>query len=631
MLTPHESLKNITTTLFAMKIHVISFILIILIILIPNSLIGASESHTIHVQKSMMIPMRDGTLLSTDLYFPKNSNDKLPTVLIRTVYNKQGTLDWNKTFRKLVENGYVVAIQDIRGRYESQGNYIAAHKRREDGNDTLDWLASQPWSNKKIGTAGCSYLGETQIVMAATNHPNHTTAIPMSAASGYYVPGRAWQAFSGGVLELAQTAGWFFSNGSQVFYGPPAHLDSEEWFRSPEAELFEMAPKLDFSHYLTLLPTLPTETLLDRANAPPTEYKQWVRNAPDSNFYRNKDFAKGDDSFDIPALFFDNWYDYGPSITLEMFQKFQSNALSKEARDNQYVVIGPGTHCDFTESDEDFIVGERNLGNASFNYTDLQLRWFDFWLKEDKNALKTMPKVQYYLMGKNEWRSSERWPLEKTDYQPWYLNSQTNAKSRIGDGRLQNSISTGNTRSTFTYDPENPVPSLGGHTCCTGSEKEAGSYDQSDIELREDMLVFSSEELDTGLEVTGNLKAILYVSSSALDTDFTVKLVDVYPNGKAFNIQEGALRMRYRNSLSKAELMHPDNIYKIEIDLNATSNYFAKGHRIRIEVSSSNFPRWERNLNTGGNNYDETKSVIAKNTIYHSDKYPSHILLPVIK
>lgn len=611
-----------------MKIRIVFFILFICM---PNSPVGAGESHAIRLEKSTMIPMRDGTLLSTDLYFPKNPNGKLPTVLIRTVYNKKGTLDWDKAYGRLVENGYVVAIQDIRGRYESQGSYIAAHKRREDGNDTLDWLASQPWSNKKIGTAGCSYLGEVQIVMAATNHPNHTAAIPMSAASGYYLPGRAWQAFSGGVFELAQTAGWFFSNGSQVFYGPPAHLNRGEWFRSPEAELFEMTPKTDFPRYLTLLPTLPTETLLDRANAPPTEYKQWVRNAPDSDFYRNKDFAKGSDTFDVPALFFDNWYDYGPSITLEMFQKFQSNALSKEARDNQYVVIGPGTHCDFTESEEDFIVGERNLGNASFNYTDLQLRWFDFWLKGDKNALKAMPKVQYYLMGKNEWRGSEQWPLEKTDYQPWYLHSRTNAKSRLGDGRLRNSVSTGNTRSTFTYDPENPVPSLGGHTCCTGSEKEAGGYDQSDIELREDMLVFSSEPLDTGLEVTGNLKAVLYVSSSALDTDFTVKLVDVYPDGKAFNIQEGALRMRYRNSLSKAELMRPGDIYRIEVGLNATSNYFAKGHRIRIEVSSSNFPRWERNLNTGGNNYDETESVTAKNTVYHSKKHPSHILLPVIK
>jgi putative CocE/NonD family hydrolase len=603
----------------------------ILIGLIIISSSYGTENKGFRLEKSTMIPMRDGIRLSTDLYFPEDAKGKLPTVLIRTVYNKNGTLDWNKAYRRLVNNGYVVAIQDIRGRYESEGNYIVATQRREDGSDTLDWLAAQTWSNQKIGTAGCSYLGETQVVMAATNHPKHTAAIPMSAASGYYAPGRAWQSFSGGVFELAQTAGWFVSNGSQIFYGPPDHIDRGEWFRTPEAELFQMAPEVDFAHYLTLLPTLPTATLLDRTKAPPTEYKQWVTSAPDGEFYRNKDLAKADDPFNVPALFFDNWYDYGPSITLEMFERFQNNAQSDDAKNNQFVVIGPGTHCDFRETTEDFMVGERNLGNAYFDYTELQLRWYDYWLKDDKNALGAMPKVQYYLMGKNEWRSSEHWPLANTLYQPWYLHSKSNAQSRLGDGQLKLSKSNPNKSSTLIYDPINPAPSLGGHTCCTGSDKEAGAYDQSEIELRNDILVYSSEVLNRDIEVTGTIKAVLYVSSSALDTDFTVKLVDVYPDGKAYNIQEGAVRMRYRNSLSQAELMTPGDIYKVEVDLNATSNYFAKGHRIRIEISSSNFPRWERNLNTGGNNYDETESITANNTIYHSDTYPSHIVLPVIK
>jgi uncharacterized protein len=208
-------------------------------------------------------------------------------------------------YKKLLENGYMVAIQDIRGRYESEGHYVVASQRREDGNDTLDWLASQPWSNQKVGTAGCSYLGETQLVMAATKHPNHTTAtaIPMSVASGYHVPGRASQSFSGGVFELAQTAGWFASNGSQVFYEPPPHIDRAKWFRTPAAQLFQIAPTVDFSAYLKLLPTLPTATLLDRAKTPPSEYKQWATNAPDGEFFRNKDLAKAHDPFNVPALF----------------------------------------------------------------------------------------------------------------------------------------------------------------------------------------------------------------------------------------------------------------------------------------------------------------------------------------
>jgi uncharacterized protein len=309
-----------------------------------------------------------------------------------------------------------------------------------------------------------------------------------------------------------------------------------------------------------------------------------------------------------------------------MFQQFQHNASSKHAKENQFVIIGPGTHCDFKESSEDFMVGERNMGNASRSYTDVQLRWFDYWLKDDISALASMPKTQHYLMGKNEWRSSDVRPLHNTSYQPWYLHSQDNAQSRLGDGKLSiDKSNSSNNSNTFIYDPAEPVPSLGGHTCCTGSNKEAGAYDQSDIQLRKDILVYSSDILNESMEVTGPLKAVLYVSSSAIDTDFTVKLVDVYPDGRAFNIQEGAMRMCYRESLSKAQLMTAGEIYKIEMDLNATSNYFPKGHRIRVEISSSNFPRWERNLNTGGNNYDEQKWLTANNTIFHSPQYPSHI------
>lgn len=590
----------------------------------------SAEPYAIRLDKSVMIPMRDGIRLSTDLYFPDGASGKLPTVLLRTVYNKNGSLDWNKVYRKLVSKGYVVAIQDIRGRYESEGSYIVAKKRRGDGNDTLDWLTTQAWSNQKVGTAGCSYLGETQVVMAATKHPKHTAAIPMSAASGYYAPGRAWQSFSGGVFELAQTAGWFASSGSQVFYGPPSNVDRSEWFKSPAAQLFQMAPTIDFPAYMKFLPTLPTATILERARMPPSEYKQWASSAPDGDFFRNKDLANADDSFDVPAIFFDNWYDYGPSITFKMFEQFERTATSRKAKNNQYVIVGPGTHCDFTESNDDFIVGERNLGNASLDYSEIQLKWYDYWLKGKKDALAAMPKVQYYLMGKNEWRSSEVWPLANTRPTAWYLHSQGTANSRLGDGSLALQPQTSPTTTTFSYDPENPVPSLGGHTCCTGSDKEAGGFDQSEIELRGDILVFTSDEVSTGIEVTGQIKALLYVSSSAVDTDFTVKLVDVYPDGRAFNIQEGAVRMRYRDSLATAELIQPEKVYEIAVDLNVTSNYFGAGHRIRIEVSSSNFPRWERNLNTGGNNYDETAGVIAQNTLHLSADYPSQIILPII-
>jgi len=583
-----------------------------------------------------MVFMRDGVNLSTDLYFPDGVTEKLPVILVRTAYGKRNEVKNNPLYQKLIKRGYVIAVQDIRGRFESEGEYNIATNRREDGYDTLDWLVSRPWSSGKVGTAGCSYLGETQVVLAAANHPNHVTAIPRSAASGYYMPGRAWQAFSGGVFELAQTAGWFAGSGSKVFYGPPANVDKETWFKSKFAENFDPAPKINFEAYMELLPTLPVETILDRAPLPPTDYKKWVTSAPDGPYYRGLDLATQDDVFNVPALFMDSWYDYGPAETLEMLKTFSENAQSDVAKNNQFLIIGPSTHCNYEAATENTIVGERELGDARLAYEDIQLKWYDYWLKGDKNSITDMPKIQYYVMGKNEWKATEVWPPIGTTYQKWYLNSGGNANSRNGDGVLTQkltSISAQNMKDVdkFIYDPANPVPSLGGHTCCTGSDKEAGGYDQSEIELRDDVLVYTSDALKEGVEVTGALEVVLYVSTSVKDTDFTAKLVDVYPDGRAYNVQEGALRMRYRKSLSQADFITPGDVYEIKLDLHATSNYFPKGHRIRLEVSSSNFPRLERNLNTGGDNYNETEWLTAHNNVYHSNVRPSHILLPVIK
>ncbi len=600
-----------------------------LLALTLSSCLMASDD-AIRKERSVMIPMRDGVHLSTDLYFPNEAREELPVVLIRTVYGKQHVIDWDPLYRELVRQGYALAIQDIRGRNESEGQYRIATGRREDGYDTVEWLTTRPWSNGKLGTVGCSYQGEAQLVLAAAKHPNHITSIPLAPASGYYKPGRAWQAFSGGVFELAQTAGWFASNGSKVFYQPPSHIDRQEWFQSPAAAHFDPAPKVDFEHYLTFLDTLPIATLLDRAGTPPSDYKLWATSNPDGPYFRNLDLVQAHDTFNIPALFIDSWYDYGPEETLEVFNLFSKNALSERAAQNQFIIMAPSTHCGFSDATENTVVGDRPLGDARIPIQDLQIRWLDHWLKGEDNGATDMPKVQYYLMGKNEWKSSPTWPPASSTPQMWYLGSGGQANSRLGDGTLSRLPSSKSGYDSFVYDPNNPVPSLGGHTCCTGSDTEAGGYDQSEIELRNDMLVYTSETLVEGLEVTGSIELVLNVSSSAVDTDFTAKLVDVYPDGRAFNIQEGALRMRYRDGFENQSLIEPDESYEIRIDLRATSNYFAPGHRIRLEVTSSNFPRWERNLNTGGNNYDETVGNIAFNTVHHSNAYPSYLLLPVV-
>ena len=271
------------------------------------------------------------------------------------------------------------------------------------------------------------------------------------------------------------------------------------------------------------------------------------------------------------------------------------------------------------------MVGDLDMGDVRKDWNGIYLKWYDRWLKGEDNGITDMPKVQYYLMGKNEWRTSDVWPLKGTQYKKYYLHSNGRANTRFGDGALSpNAPTDDQPTDSFVYDPGNPVMSHG------GQRQNSGPREQSKIEIRNDVLVYTTPALEDGIEVTGPISLVLYLSSSAKDTDITAKLVDVYPDGKAYNIQDGILRVRYREGFTKKVLMEKGEVYKIQVELSITSQYFEKGHKIRLQVSSSNFPNFERNLNTGGNNYDETEWVVAENTIHHSEKYPSHLILPVI-
>ncbi|GAB2525045.1 CocE/NonD family hydrolase [Microbulbifer agarilyticus] len=581
--------------------------------------------------QSQMVPMRDGVHLSTDVYFEGERQKPRPTVLIRTVYGKRTAFEWNPVWQKLVDAGYAIVTQDIRGRHESEGQYAVGRGRREDGMDTLDWITEQPWSNGKVGLGGCSYLGEAQVVLEATHHPALVVGHPQAPASGYYRPGRAWQSFSGGAFELGQTAGWFAGNGAKVFYGPQLTGKSRgDWFRSGQAENYKVAPEQNFKRYLDNINSLPVISLLSRSDVPASDFEDWRNSHPDGEYFRSMDLVQADDTTAVPNLFFDTWYDYGARETLMMANQFKVSGATPEARAHQYVVIGPGTHCNFPERAEDVSVGDRPVANAERNYQQIQLDWYDYWLKGDTSHDIERPFLTYFVLGANEWRTAEAWPIPGTEHTRWYLSANAPANSLRGGGELATTAPEAAGGDAFTYDPANPVPSYGGHSCCTGSDTEAGGYDQREIESRNDILVYTSEPLEAGIEVTGVIRARLFVSSSAKDTDFTVKLVDVYPDGSAYNVQEGVQRMRYRNSLSEAELMVPGEVYAIDVDLNATSNYFAPGHRIRVEVSSSNFPRIERNLNTGESNSTSDTFVIANNQVFHGSEKASYIELPVV-
>jgi uncharacterized protein len=335
--------------------------------------------------------------------------------------------------------------------------------------------------------------------------------------------------------------------------------------------------------------------------------------------------------FHVPSLWYVSWYDVAAAPNIALFNHVRSTAAPGIA-DRQYLVIAPVLHCAFTRSSsENTVVGERNLGDTRLDYAGLTNSWFDHFLKGDANRLlDTLPRVRYYTMGLNRWQASDSWPPRGARPTTYYLSSGGNANTLNGDGRLILAQPATTQADRFTYDPMNPVPSHGGNVCCTGNAVQGGAFDQRTIQERPDVLVYTSEPLTEGVEVSGPVEVTLYVSSDAKDTDFTVKLIDVYPDGRAYNLDESIQRMRYREGYDKEVWMEPGNVYKVVVGPMETSNYFAAGHRIRIEVSSSNFPRFDRNLNTGGRNYDEASPVTARNVVHHSPQHPSQVTLSVV-
>ncbi|HLU06223.1 MAG TPA: CocE/NonD family hydrolase, partial [Woeseiaceae bacterium] len=340
-----------------------------------------------------------------------------------------------------------------------------------------------------------------------------------------------------------------------------------------------------------------------------------------------------DEDFGVPAYWFNSWFDVSQGPNLAMFNHVRNNASDRQVREGQYVLVAPTLHCGFYRIPEhkDLVAGELNVGNATFPLYEQMFAFFDHHLKEESRGNLDLPRVQYYTMGRNEWQTAAEWPPRHATPTTFYLTSDGQANSVFGNGRLERQPPGQATSDTFTYDPMNPVPALGGGVCCNQGAALGGSYDQREIEARADVLVYSSGPLEQDTEVTGHIRATLYVSSDVKDTDFTVKLVDVYPDGTAYNVDDTIFRARYREGYDREVFMAPDEVYELNPSAMSTSYEFKKGHRIRVEIASSKFPQYMRNLNTGGNNFDETESVTARNTIHHSAEYPSRVVLPVVR
>jgi putative CocE/NonD family hydrolase len=585
-------------------------------------------------ERIVMVPMRDGTGLATNIFRPKDAKGPLPTILWKTPYSELGMSGASLRYALAALNrGYAFVLQNERGRYFSEGRYEILGLPQTDGYDTLSWIAQQSWSNGKVGTLGCSSSAEWQLALAAQNHPAHAAMVPMAAGAGIGKVGRFQEQgnwYTGGVPRSLFFV-WLYHVDNPLRAQLPANLDPKIRARIAQYnDLHAKKPEVDWKKQIW---HLPVAEMLSDLGEPPGTFEELIKRTPADPAWRAGGLYHDDMGWGVPALWFNSWYDVSIGPNLELFNHARKANTDAEASANQYVVIAPVAHCQFNKLGPDTKVGERSMGDTTFDVDGSIFAWFDRWLKGDKQAFAAnTPAVRYFTMGENAWKSSAQWPPKQARTVRMYLRSGGNANSLYGDGRLELTPPPADEKPDhFTYDPLNPVQTIGGGDCCNGGIVIPGAFDQRVIEARADVLVYSTEPLSEPMEVTGFVDAVLKVSSSAKDTDFAVKLVDVAPDGTAYIVADTIFRSRYRNGFDKPELMTPGNIYEIRLTPMATSIRFDKGHRIRVEVTSSNFPKFVRNLNTGGPNETETEPVVARNTIHHAGANASYLELPVIQ
>ena len=592
------------------------------------------------IEQKVMVPMRDGVRLATDVYRPK-TDKPVPIIFSKTPYNfnnwGDGELRQNSYQAALdaVKRGYAYVVQNERGKFFSEGEWDILGPPTTDGYDAFTWMTKQPWSNGKIGTLGCSSTAEWQMAVAALDHPAHAAMVPMGFGAGVgrvgpFMEQGNW--YRGGAQQMLFTT-WLYGTQTDAFARPlfPKTATSEDLTRV--SRFYDLSPEMPKVDWAQGLRYLPVQGIIKNVNGQKGVYEKMIVRKPNDPEWYKGGLYHDNMPFGVPSYWFVSWYDVSNGPNLALFNHVRKNATDPQVRDNQFLVIAPTLHCAYKRATENTIVGERSVGDARLDYDALTYGWFDYWLKgENNDVLKTTPRVRYYTMGSNKWQTADTWPPSTSEMTSYYFSSGGRANSLYGDGKLTTkALGKDGKPDAFAYDPAFPVPSYGGNVCCTGTAIQGGAFDQHQMETRQDILVYTTEPFANGVEITGSIETTLYVSSDAKDTDFTVKLVDVYPDGKAYNLDETILRARYRDGFDKEVWMDNGKVYKLTLSPMATSNYFAPGHSIRVEISSSNFPRFDRNMNTGGNNYSETKGVVAHNQVFHTAQYPSQVKLPIVK
>lgn len=577
------------------------------------------RSYSVTLDRDVPISLPDGTILYADVYRPAGTG-RFPVLLQRTPYNKEGPAPFAL---RAAGAGYVVIVQDCRGRWKSEGEFHAFVNEARDGYDTCAWIVDQPWSNGRIGMWGGSYIGATQWQAARAQAPGLQAMVPNVTAADYH---EGW-CYQGGAFELQFLLSWTLTylgtdTMARRLAADPAYADRQQ-------ELFNRIDGMDGQ--FDRMPLTGDSLLGDIA----PYYDEWLSHPTNGAFWDNMRVDTQYGKFDIATLHAGAWHDIFLGGTLTNYTGMRAGAKSERARNAQHLLVGPWEHMTLITTAP---VGQYDPGIRSsyglIDFDGIHLRWYDRHLRDLDNGLDAEDPVTIFVMGENRWRKEREWPLTRAVYTDYFFASGGRANTLNGDGRLVMDIPTsrGGTPDAYVYNPLDPAPTVGGGLCCNLVWSRAGSYDQRSVEARSDVLCYTSEPLDQSLEVTGPIKVVLYAASSAVDTDFTAKLVDVCPCGCARNLTDGILRARYRQSGNTEALLTPGAVEEYEIDLWATSNVFLPGHQIRVEISSSNFPRFDRNPNHGRAISTALKSdcVPAMQTIFHDSEYPTRIILPVI-
>jgi putative CocE/NonD family hydrolase len=575
-----------------------------LMILAPCA--SAAEPFAVTVERGVAVKMRDGTILRVDIYRPKTEGS-FPVLLERTPYDKNNSSGFGL---RAAAQGYVVIAQDVRGRYTSDGEWYPFKNESSDGFDTIEWAASLPYSDGRVGMFGGSYVGATQM-LAAIAHPPHLAGIcPIVTASNYH---DGWT-YQGGAFEQ-----WFNESWT-------SGLAQDTLNRSVRSNTNALNGiwKLPLNTYPLFDVPSSTDPDLIRSLAP--YFLDWLAHPDYDEYWKRWSIEDHYSDIKVPMLTVAAWYDIFQGGSLRNYIGVKLNGGSDAARHGQRLLVTVGGHAGSGRK-----IGDVDFGPAAdFKEDDVILSWYDHLFKNAANEFAVPQPVRIFVMGANQWRDEDEWPLSRTRQERYFLHSGGKANSVSGDGVLSSAAPHAESADRYIYDPVNPAPTIGGPLCCDSPHLGPGPRDQRPVEARNDVLVYSTPMLSGDLEITGPITLELFASSSAVDTDFTAKLVDVWPDGFAQNLTEGIIRARYRESQEKPTFLNPGQTYKFTVDLWSTSNLFRKGHRLRLEISSSNFPRFDRNLNTGGDSSSARNPVPATNSIYHDAEHPSALILPAV-